>query len=135
MQGYSFFRLARSRLRPSRHDFATARQGKHVGTIELLQACVKQGASDIHIVVGQPPVCRVHGRMRKLDTKVLEPDDTVALMKSMAPECSQLELQEKGSAEFGYASADLIPFRVTVFQHRGNVSMVLRQTSNNAQES
>ena len=23
---------------------------------KLLQACVKQGASDIHIVVGQPPV-------------------------------------------------------------------------------
>ena len=37
---------------------------------KLLQACVKQGASDIHIVVGQPPVFRLHGRMRKLETKV-----------------------------------------------------------------
>ena len=51
---------------------------------KLLQACVKQGASDIHIVVGQPPVFRLHGRMRKLETKVLEPDDSVALMKSIA---------------------------------------------------
>jgi twitching motility protein PilT len=46
---------------------------------KLLQAAVKQGASDIHIVVGQPPVFRLHGRMRKLETKVLEPEDTMAL--------------------------------------------------------
>src|SRR6476660_779437 len=98
---------------------------------KLLQACVKQGASDIHIVVGQPPVFRLHGRMRKLETKVLEPDDSVALMKSIAPERSQRELQEKGSADFGFAFGDLARFRVSVFKQRGNVSMVLRQIPNN----
>jgi twitching motility protein PilT len=94
---------------------------------KLLQACVKQGASDIHIVVGQPPVFRLHGRMRKLETKVLEPDDTVALMKSIAPERSQRELAEKGGADFGFAFGDLARFRVSIFKQRGNVSMVLRQ--------
>src|SRR4249920_3371628 len=98
---------------------------------KLLQACVKQGASDIHIVVGQPPVFRLHGRMRKLETQVLEADDTVALMKSIAPERSQRELQEKGSADFGFAFGDLARFRVSVFKQRGNISMVLRQIPNN----
>jgi twitching motility protein PilT len=98
---------------------------------KLLQACVKQGASDIHIVVGQPPVFRLHGRLRKLETKVLEPDDTVALMKSIAPERSQRELQEKGSADFGFAFGELARFRVSIFKQRGNVSMVLRQIPNN----
>jgi twitching motility protein PilT len=98
---------------------------------KLLQACVKQGASDIHIVVGQPPVFRLHGRLRKLETKVLEPDDTVALMKSIAPERSQRELQEKGSADFGFAFGDLARFRVSIFKQRGFVSMVLRQIPNN----
>ena len=98
---------------------------------KLLQACVKQGASDIHIGVGNPPVFRLHGRMRKLETKVLEPDDTVALMKSIAPERSQRELQEKGSADFGFAFGDLARFRVSIFKQRGNVSMVLRQIPNN----
>ncbi|MFN0022086.1 MAG: type IV pilus twitching motility protein PilT [Pirellulaceae bacterium] len=98
---------------------------------KLLQACVKQGASDIHIVVGQPPVFRLHGRMRKLETKTLEPDDTVALMKSIAPERSQRELQEKGSADFGFAFGELARFRVSIFKQRGNVSMVLRQIPNN----
>ncbi len=98
---------------------------------KLLQACVKQGASDIHIVVGQPPVFRLHGRMRKLETKVLEPDDSVALMKSIAPERSQRELAEKGSADFGFAFGDLARFRVSIFKQRGNVSMVLRQIPTN----
>jgi twitching motility protein PilT len=98
---------------------------------KLLQSCVKQGASDIHIVVGQPPVFRLHGRMRKLETKTLEPDDTVALMKSITPERCQRELQEKGSADFGFAFGDLARFRVSVFKQRGNISMVLRQIPNN----
>jgi hypothetical protein len=59
---------------------------------KLLSACVKQNASDIHLTVGQPPVFRMDGRMRKLETKVLEPDDTVALMKSITPDRCQHEL-------------------------------------------
>ena len=98
---------------------------------KLLQSCVKQGASDIHICVGQPPVFRLHGRMRKLETKVLEPDDTVALMKSISPERCQRELQEKGGSDFGFAFGDLARFRVSIFKQRGNISMVLRQIPNN----
>ena len=97
---------------------------------KLLQAAVKQGASDIHIVVGQPPVFRLHGRMRKLETKVLEPDDTMALMKSIAPDRCQRELQESGSSDFGFAFGGLARFRVSIFKQRGNISMVLRQIPN-----
>jgi len=92
---------------------------------------VKQGASDVHIVQGQPPVFRLHGRMRKLETKTLEAEDCVALMKSIAPERSQRELQEKGSADFGFAFGDLARFRVSIFKQRGFISMVLRQIPNN----
>ena len=97
---------------------------------KLLQACVKQGASDIHITTKQPPVFRIHGRMRKLETKVLEPDDTVALMKSITPERCQRELQESGSADFGFAFGELARFRVSVFKQRGDIAMVLRQIPN-----
>ena len=97
---------------------------------KLLEACVKQGASDIHITVGQPPVFRLHGRLRKLETKGLEPDDTVALMKSISPERCQRELQEAGSADFGFAYADKARFRVSIFKQRGNIAMVLRQIPN-----
>jgi len=93
----------------------------------LLQACVEQGASDIHITVGRPPVFRIHGRLRSVETKVLAPDDTVALMKSITPDRIQQELQEEGGGDFGFAFGDVARFRVSVFKQKGNTSIVLRQ--------
>jgi twitching motility protein PilT len=84
------------------------------------------GGSDIHIVVGRPPVLRVGGRLRSLETKVLEPDDTVALMKSITPEKNQQELQEAGGTDYGFAFGDAGRFRTAVFRQKGNISMVLR---------
>ncbi len=101
-----------------------------MGTIlidKLLSAAIKQGASDLHITVGQPPVVRLHGRMQKLKTKVLEPEDTMGLMKSITPERCQREFQESGSTDFGFAFGDAARFRVSVFRQRGKVAMVLRQ--------
>jgi twitching motility protein PilT len=104
-----------------------------MGTIlidKLLQTVVSQGASDLHISVGQPPVVRLHGRMRKLETKVLTADDTVALMKSIAPDRCQTELQEVGGSDFGFAFGTAARFRVSIFKQKGNVGMVLRQIPN-----
>ncbi len=104
-----------------------------MGTVlidKLLQTIVKQGASDLHIAVGQPPVIRLHGHLRRLDTKVLESEDTVGLMKSITPERCQQELQEVGGTDFGFAFGDAARFRVSVFKQRGNVGLVLRQIPN-----
>ena len=101
-----------------------------MGTIlidKLLQTVVNRGASDLHITVGQPPVLRVDGHLKTLETKVLEAEDTVALMKSIAPERCQQELQEVGGSDFGFAFGDMARFRVSIFKQRGNVAMVLRQ--------
>jgi len=94
---------------------------------KLLETVVKEGASDLHITTKQPPVVRLHGRMRKLETKVLEAEDTVALMKSITPERNQQELQEVGGTDFGFAYGDKARFRVAVFKQRGHIAMVLRQ--------
>ena len=59
---------------------------------KLLTTVIQLKASDIHISVGQPPVIRLHGRMRKLDAKVLDSDDTTALMKAITPDRCQQEL-------------------------------------------
>lgn len=93
----------------------------------LLQACVTQNASDIHISVGRPPVLRIDGHLRSLETKVLEPDDATALMKSITPERCQQELQEEGGTDFGFAFGEQARFRVAVFKQKGCISMVLRQ--------
>ena len=69
----------------------------------LLETTIKKGASDLHLAVGRPPVLRLNGQLRDLATRVLEPDDTVALMKSVTPDRGQQELQEVGSCDFGFA--------------------------------
>ena len=100
-----------------------------MGTIlidKLLHTVINRGASDLHLTVGQPPVVRVDGRLKKLETKVLEPEDTVALMKSITPERCQQELQEVGGTDFGFAFGDIARFRVSVFKQRGSVAIVLR---------
>jgi len=94
---------------------------------KLLHTVVARKASDLHITVGQPPVVRIDGRMIKLETKVLEPEDTVALMKSITPERCQQELQEVGGADFGMAFGEMARFRCSIFKQRGTVAMVLRQ--------
>jgi len=104
-----------------------------MGTIlidKLLETVVVRNASDLHIAVGQPPVLRLHGRLVKLETKILEPEDTVSLMKSVAPERCQQELQQVGTADFGFAFGDKARFRVSIFKQRGNTGMVLRQIPN-----
>lgn len=97
---------------------------------KLLATSAQIRASDLHITVGQPPVVRHHGRMRRLETKSLDSDDTTALMKSITPDRCQLELQEKGGADFAIEFSGGERFRVAVFKQRGNIGMVLRRIPN-----
>jgi len=94
---------------------------------KLLATVITLKASDLHVTVGQPPVIRHQGRMRRLDTKTLEQDDTTALMKSITPDRCQQELQEKGGTDFAIEFTDGYRFRVAVFKQRGNIGMVLRR--------
>jgi len=92
----------------------------------LLETCIKRGASDLHLHVGMAPTLRLRGRLRPLETKVLEPEDTVALMKAITPERCQQELQEQGTTDFGFEFGSAGRFRTAVFQQRGNISIALR---------
>jgi twitching motility protein PilT len=94
---------------------------------KLLATVIQIKASDLHITVGQPPVVRHQGRMKRLDTKSLDPDDTVTLMKSITPDRCQQELQEVGGTDFAIEFTDGFRFRCAIFKQRGNVGMVLRR--------
>jgi twitching motility protein PilT len=93
---------------------------------KLLQTVVNRKASDLHIAVGQPPVLRIDGHLIRLETKVLDGEDTTSLMKSITPERCQQELQEVGGTDFGFAFGDMGRFRVSVFKQKGYVGLVLR---------
>ncbi|MEM1061255.1 MAG: type IV pilus twitching motility protein PilT [Planctomycetota bacterium] len=97
---------------------------------KLLEYVVANKVSDLHISTGQPPVVREGGRMLRLDTKELDGEDTISLMKSITPERNQQELQEMGGTDFGFAFGSKARFRVAVFKQKGKVGMVLRRIPN-----
>jgi len=96
----------------------------------LLETCVRRNASDLHLAVGRPPTLRLHGHLRELQTKVLDAEDTMALLKSVTPERIQQEFEETGSGDFGFAFGAESRFRVSVFKQKGCASLVLRRIPN-----
>src|SRR3954449_882913 len=97
---------------------------------KLLTTVIQLKASDLHISVGQPPVIRLHSRLRRLDAKILDSDDTTALMKSITPDRCQQELQEKGGSDFAIEYTDGVRFRCAIFKQKGTIGMVLRRIPN-----
>lgn len=97
---------------------------------DLLQLTVSEGASDLHLRVGIPPVIRVHGRLNRVDGPPLSPEDTEELSRSITSEDHIQAVREQGGADFGFAFGEMARFRVSVFKERGNFAMVLRQIPN-----
>ena len=93
---------------------------------QLLQVCLDQNASDIHIAVGRPPCFRISGSVKALKGPILTPEDSIALMKQITSERAQAELSENGSSDFAIGFFDKARFRVNVFKQKQKVGMVLR---------
>jgi twitching motility protein PilT len=93
---------------------------------DLLRLAVEEGASDIHISVGSPPVLRLRGELRKLELPSLKPEDTSALADSLMSDWQKQRLQEDGSVDFAITHAGHNRFRVSVYRQKGYIGSVLR---------
>src|SRR3954471_886503 len=94
---------------------------------DLLQLIVSEGAADLHLRVGIPPVIRLHGILHRVEGPPLRPEDTEELMRSITSEDHVQHVRERGGADFGFAFGELARFRVSVFKEKGNFACVLRQ--------
>src|SRR4029077_20832549 len=94
---------------------------------KLLNTMIQLKAGDLFITVGSKPAIKKGGHYRLLETKVLDADDTVALMKSITPDRCQQELQEVGGADFAIEYTGGVRFRVAVFRQRGTIGIVMRR--------
>jgi twitching motility protein PilT len=94
---------------------------------DLLQLTVDEGASDLHLSVGIPPVLRIHGGLNPIDAEPLKPEDTERFMKSMTSDEHQQEVREKGSTDFGFGFGKAARFRVSILKQKGVIGLVLRQ--------
>jgi len=93
---------------------------------KLLDLCIEKSGSDLHLTVGIKPRVRIHGRMRDVQVAELTEDDTIEMMKAIAPQRNLLEFKEKGTTDFAYAYEDKARFRVSCYRQRGKVGLALR---------
>ena len=94
---------------------------------DLLQLVVSEGAADLHLRVGTPPVIRLHGILHRVEGPALKNEDTEELMRAITSEDHIQQVRERGGADFGFAFGELARFRVSVFKEKGQFGLVLRQ--------
>jgi twitching motility protein PilT len=93
----------------------------------LLRTLAENSGSDLHLIVGQPPVIRVDGQLRRLPGKPLTPDDTALIAQAIIPPERRALLMTQKEVDFAHSLVGVGRFRVNVFRQRGSISIVLRR--------
>jgi len=86
-----------------------------------------QGASDLHLVSGQPPALRIRGDMERVKYKNLDNDELKAMLYEIAPEDKVKSFEETGDADFGYEIPGLARYRANFFMQKYGVAAVFRE--------
>nr|VFK25568.1 MAG: twitching motility protein PilT [Candidatus Kentron sp. MB]VFK34473.1 MAG: twitching motility protein PilT [Candidatus Kentron sp. MB]VFK76771.1 MAG: twitching motility protein PilT [Candidatus Kentron sp. MB] len=87
--------------------------------IELLTFGMENGASDLHISAGMPPLIRVDGDMRRIDIPPLDHSTAQALITATMDDAQRREYEKHFELDFSF-QAKSARFRVNAFtQHRG----------------
>lgn len=94
---------------------------------QLLKAAVKQGASDLHIVSGSPPVLRIDGRIVRVKADPMTPDECRRLCYSILTDAQKSRFEEERELDFSFGIKSMARFRANLFYQRGAVSAVFRR--------
>lgn len=94
---------------------------------QLLKATLQREASDLHVVVGSPPVLRVNGRMIRVKSEVLNPEQTRKLCYSVLTDVQKSRFEEARELDFSFGVKGVARFRGNLFYQKGAVSGVFRR--------
>ena len=86
-----------------------------------------QGASDLHLVSGQPPALRIDGDIERIKYKVLENDELKAMLYEIAPEDKVKVFEETGDVDFGYEIPGLARYRANFFMQKYGAAAIFRE--------
>jgi twitching motility protein PilT len=91
---------------------------------ELLIFAVNQKASDLHLSAGEPPMLRIHGELRKLETPALTAEQVHKMIYDILNDRQRKTLQETKELDFSIALGEYGRFRVNCFfQQRGGAAV------------
>ncbi|HXG98540.1 MAG TPA: type IV pilus twitching motility protein PilT [Gemmatimonadales bacterium] len=103
-------------------EFQAAEQ--KLGT--LLRALVQSASSDLHLRVGEPPMFRTHGEIKRQTGTPLSVNDLELLVLSIMPERNRGEWKETGDTDFAYEISGVARFRVNAARDRKGPVAVFR---------
>ncbi len=95
----------------------------------FLRALLDAGGSDLHCKVGSPPRVRIDGRLRKLQSAALTPDDTEVMVSEVLRPDLVDQFNRTNEADFAYSLPGVGRFRVNAFRSRGSCGLVMRRVS------
>jgi twitching motility protein PilT len=93
---------------------------------KLLRALVTSASSDLHLRVGEPPMFRTHGEIKRQAGPALTVQDLELLILSIMPERNRGEWKETGDTDFAYEIAGVARYRVNAARDRKGPVAVFR---------
>jgi len=93
---------------------------------ELLAFSAKNGASDLHLSAGLPPMIRVDGEVRRINLPPLEHKEVHRLVYDIMNDKQRRDYEEFLETDFSFEVPGVSRFRVNAFNHNRGAGAVLR---------
>ncbi len=94
---------------------------------EILLEALTQGASDVHIKIGQPAIVRIDGALKPLQgAKPYNYNEVNQMALGIMNEWQKERFLREKEVDMGYEIHGLGRFRVNIFQQRGKIRIALR---------
>jgi twitching motility protein PilT len=95
--------------------------------LQLLQAVVDKGASDLHLTMGLAPLLRIDGSVFPLKLSPLKEVDVKQLVYGILTEEQKIKFEKTSELDFSFGVPNLSRFRGNLFVRRGSVAAVFRR--------
>ena len=116
--------------RADRNDKVPAKPKREPEVNKLFRMVMKYEASDLHLKVGQPPMMRLKGDIRRMDLPPLTQEDMERLLLPLLNERQRRIFDEEGGVDFSHVvGQDECRFRVSFFKQRNRYSLVSRRVN------
>lgn len=93
---------------------------------ELLAFSAKQGASDLHLSAGLPPMIRVDGDVRRINLPAMEHKEVHELIYEIMNDKQRKDFEEFLETDFSFEVPGIARFRVNAFNHNRGAGAVFR---------
>jgi len=93
---------------------------------ELLTFSVKQGASDLHVTAGMPPLIRVDGDIRRINVPEMDHKEVYNLVYEIMNDKQRKDYEEFMETDFSFEIPNLARFRVNAFNQNRGAAAVFR---------